>query len=210
MPEVNAPSALDEIERAILSGQFKPRERLVETDLMTRFGFGRAKIREALKELELKGLVRNNFYRGAVVADLTVEEVEAIYFVRIILEKAAARLILKVIKQADIRNLKKILNNVESHMQRKSEQMFEKDSEFHRAIFRICGNECLYEMIDSLNKKAHIVRYNAWFSPQRIEQSIQEHREIISAIEKDDRLELDRLIGKHLMSSKNTYLSKWK
>jgi len=54
MYKVKPPTALEKLERAILSGQFNPRERLVETDLMARFGYGRTKIREGLKELEFK------------------------------------------------------------------------------------------------------------------------------------------------------------
>ena len=71
------------MEAAILSGRLKPRERLIEMDLISRFGGSRTVIREALKKLEAKGLVRTIPYRGALVADLTVEEVEEIYFVRV-------------------------------------------------------------------------------------------------------------------------------
>src|SRR4030066_1547901 len=80
-----------ELEAAILSGQLKPRERLTEMDLTSRFGGSRTVIREALKKLEARGLVRTIPYRGALVADLTVEEVEEIYFVRAAIEKWGAR-----------------------------------------------------------------------------------------------------------------------
>ena len=75
-----------EMEAAILSGRLKPRERLIEMDLISRFGGSRTVIREALKKLEAKGLVRTIPYRGALVADLTVGEVEEIYFVRVAIE----------------------------------------------------------------------------------------------------------------------------
>jgi len=59
------------MESAILSGGLKPRERLIEMDLIGKFGASRTVIREALKRLEAKGLVRTVPYRGAVVADLS-------------------------------------------------------------------------------------------------------------------------------------------
>jgi DNA-binding GntR family transcriptional regulator len=70
-------------------------ERLVETDLISQFGVSRTVISEGLKTLEAKGLILTTPYMGAIVADLTLEEIEEIYFVRTELEKIAARLVLK-------------------------------------------------------------------------------------------------------------------
>jgi len=198
------------MEEAILSGQFKPRERLVEMDLISRFGVSRTVIREALKKLEAKGLIRTTPYRGAMVADLTVEEIEEIYFVRAELEKIAARLVLEHITQSEIQNLEKLAKEVERHLREKSHQIIEMDSEFHRMIFRACRNSYLYDMIDFLRTKAHIVRFNAWSLPHRIEQSILEHREMIRAIEDRNLSQFEKLILKHLTFSKDSYMSQLK
>src|SRR4030042_634572 len=210
MSSVNSLRISQEIEDAILSGQFKPRERLIEMDLISRFGISRTVIREALKRLEAKGLVRTVPYRGAVVADLTVEEVEEIYFLRAELEKIAARLVIKQITPAEIQHLKKLSKEVERHLREKTPQMIEMDSEFHRMIFKACRNSYLYDMIDFLRTKAHIVRFNAWSLPHRIEQSIVEHREMVKAIENRDLSQLEKLIVKHLTFSKNSYMSQLK
>jgi DNA-binding GntR family transcriptional regulator len=210
MSSVNSIRITKEIEEAILSGQLKPRERLVEMDLISQFDVSRTVIREALKRLEAKGLIRTTPYRGAVVADLTTEEIEEIYFIRAELEKIAARLVLRHITQKEIQNLKKVSKEVERHLREKSHQMIEMDSEFHRMIFRGCRNSYLYDMIDYLRTKAHIVRYNAWSLPHRIEQSIVEHREMIKAIENRDLSQLEKLIVKHLTFSKNSYMSQLK
>ncbi len=210
MSSVNSIRISNEIEEAILSGQFKPRERLIEMDLISRFGVSRTVIREALKKLEAKGLVRTTPYRGAIVADLTVEEVEEIYFVRAELERIAARLVLKHITQKEIQNLKKLSKEVESHLREKTHQMIEMDSEFHRMIFRACRNSYLYDMIDFLRTKAHIVRFNAWSLPRRIEESILEHRMMVKAIEKRDLEGLEKLVLQHLTFSKNSYLTQLK
>jgi DNA-binding GntR family transcriptional regulator len=210
MSSVNSLRVSKEMEEAILSGQFKPRERLVEMDLISRFGVSRTVIREALKKLEAKGLIRTTPYRGAVVADLTVEEIEEIYFVRAELEKIAARLVLEHITQSEIQNLKKLAKEVERHLREKTHQMIEVDSEFHRMIFKACHNSYLYEMIDYLRTKAHIVRYNAWSLPHRVEESILEHREMIKAIENRDLSQFEKLIVKHLTFSKDSYMSQLK
>jgi DNA-binding GntR family transcriptional regulator len=65
-------------------------------------------------------------------------------------------------------------------------------------------------MIDDLHTKAHIVRYHAWSLPRRIEQSIEDHRKMMRAIEKRDRRQMDMLVVKHLTFSIESYLAKWK
>jgi len=210
MSSVNSIRITKEIEEAILSGRLKPRERLVEMDLISQFGVSRTVIREALKRLEAKGLIRTTPYRGAIVADLTPEEIEEIYFIRAELERIAARLVLKHITQKEVQNLKKVSREVERHLRERTHQMIEMDSEFHRMIFRSCRNSYLYDMIDYLRTKAHIVRYNAWSLPHRVEQSIVEHREMIKAIEKRNLPQLEKLIVKHLTISKNSYMSQLK
>lgn len=210
MSSINSIRIFKEIEGDILSGRFKPRERLVEMDLISRFGVSRTVIREALKSLEARGLVRATPYRGVVVADLTTEEIEEIYFVRTELEKIAAKLVIEHITSKEIQELKRLSKEVARHLREKTHQMIEKDSEFHRMIFKACHNSYLYEVIDYLRTKAHIVRFNAWSLPRRIEQSIVEHREMIQAIEDKNLSKLEKLIVKHLTISKNSYLTQLK
>ena len=206
MPGVGSEKILSAIEAAILSGGFKPREHLVEMELIGRYGVSRTIIREALKKLEDKGLVRIAPHRGARVADLSVQEIEEIYFVRAEVEKIAARLAVKNIQPEEIEGLKRLGREVESHLRRRTEQMIEKDGEFHRAIYRTCRNQQLCDLIDHLKTKAYIVGYNAWSMPRRIEESVREHRKIVEAIEEKDAPKLEKLIVKHLTFSKNSYL----
>ena len=210
MSSINSLRVFKEIESAILSGHLKPRERLVEMDFISKFGVSRTVIREALKKLEAKGLIRTAPYRGAVVADLTIEEIEEIYFVRTELEKIAARLVLENITRVEIQELKKFSREVEKNLREKTHQMIEIDSEFHRMIFKACRNNYLYDMIDFLRTKAHIVRFNAWSLPHRIEESVIEHREMIKAIEERNLSQFEKLIVKHLTFSKNSYMSQLK
>jgi DNA-binding GntR family transcriptional regulator len=210
MSNVNSVRVSKEIEEAILSGQLKPRERLIEADLIARFGISRTVIREAFKRLETTGLIRVTPYRGAVVTDLTVEEIEEIYFVRIRLERIAAQLVLVHITPTEIKEIKKLAEVVKYHLRQKTHQMIEKDSEFHRAIFRACRNRELCDIIDYLRTKAHIVRYNAWSLPERIEQSIVEHWEMIKAIESRNLSQFEELIVRHHTFSKESYLAQLK
>jgi len=198
------------MESAILSGELKPRERLIEMDLIGKFGASRTVIREALKRLEGKGRVRTVPYRGAVVADLSGQEVEEIYFVRLAVEKIAARLVVKNITPEELRSLKALLKEVEEHLRQKTDQMIEKDGEFHRAIYQTGRNQHLCDIIDYLKTKSYRVGYNAWSIPARIEQSIREHRKMVKAIEKKDAPGLEKITIRHLTVSKNSYLDQLK
>lgn len=204
---VSSAVVLGKVENAILSGYFKPRERLVERDLLVHFDVSRTVVREVLKMLEAKGLVRIIPFRGAVVVDLTAEEVEEIFFLRLKLEAVAARLVVENITQIEIQQLKKLCRELERHLRERTDHMIEKDNEFHRALFRASRNSHLNDMIDYLSTKAHIVKFNAWSLPNRIEQSRLEHEAMIEALEKRDTEAFEKLVTDHLLFSKNSYLA---
>jgi len=206
-PSVSSALVLQKLENAILSGYFKPRERLVERDLLVHFDVSRTVIREVLKMLEGKGLVKITPYRGAVVVDLTAEEVEEIFFLRLKLEAIAAGLVVKNITDIEIQHLKKLSGELERHLRDRTDQMIEKDNEFHRALFQASRNSYLSDMIDYLSTKAHIVKFNAWSLPNRIEQSRLEHKAMIEALEQRDEDTFEKLVTDHLLFSKISYLA---
>ena len=207
---VSSALVLKKLENAILSGHFKPRERLVERDLLVHFDVSRTIIREVLKMLEGKGLVKITPYRGAVVVDLTAKEVEDIYFLRRELEAIAARLVVENITRIEIQRLKTLCRELEKHLTRRTDQMIEKDNEFHRALFHASGNRYLNEMIDHLGTKVHMVKFNAWSLPNRIEQSILEHGSMIASLERRDAEDFEKLVIDHLLFSKNSYVAQLK
>jgi DNA-binding GntR family transcriptional regulator len=86
------PQLMSRLETLIIIGAFLPKERLVEADLAKKMEVSRAWIRDALKILETKGLVKMIPYRGAIVADLTEKEVEEIFQVRVVLERLCNKL----------------------------------------------------------------------------------------------------------------------
>ena len=206
-PSVSSALVLQKLENGILSGYFKPRERLVERDLLVHFDVSRTVIREVLKMLEGKGLVKITPYRGAIVVDLTAEEVEEIFFLRLKLEAIAAGLVVKNITDIEIQQLKKLSRELERHLRDRTDQMIEKDNEFHRALFQASRNSYLNDMIDYLSTKAHIVKFNAWSLPNRIEQSRLEHKAMIEALERRDDDTFEKLVTDHLLFSKNSYLA---
>ena len=197
---------LKELESAIVSGYFKPRERLIETDLDSRFNCSRTVIRDVFKILESKGLISIQPYKGAQVSDLSPQEIEDIYFLRSHLEKIAAKLIIENITQDEIKKLKIITKDVETALRAGGPNMVQADSEFHSFLFQTTRNTYLYNFISQLRLKSYIVRFNAWILPDRIEQSVKEHKDIIAALEKKNLARLEKLLVQHLVFSKESYL----
>ena len=96
---------------------------------------------------------------------------------------------------------------MEKHLQERTDQMIEKDNEFHRVLFQASRNSYLNDMIDYLSTKAHMVKFNAWSLPNRIEQSMLEHKAMIEALERRDGEAFEKLVTDHLLFSKNSYLA---
>lgn len=198
-----------QLENKILIGAFKPRERLVEKNLSQMFQVSRFVIRDVLKILETKGLVRLIPYRGAVVSDIDLQELEEIYVIRIALEKLATRLAVQNIRPSDIKVLKRMAKKVRNgYLNRDFHDMLATNESFHDYIFKISRNQTLQKMINELRARCHIVRHSAWSSQEFAEQSVKEHQLYIEALEKKDADQLEELAERHIVRAKRDYVAK--
>lgn len=200
---------VNELENRILIGAFQPKERLVEKNLSELFNVSRFWIRDALKILETKGLVELVPYKGAVVCDVGLKELDEIYIVRVELEKLATRLSLERIRPSDVKVLKRMAKRVEEcFRERDFQEMLTTNTSFHDYIFSISENNTLQEIIYSLRARCHIVRHFAWSSEEFVRKSLQEHQEYIKAFQQRDRAKLEELAEKHIIRAKNLYKEK--
>jgi len=200
--------AYNHLESAILTGKLKPRERLVEKDLAERLGMSRTPIREALRRLEERGMVRILPHRGAVVSDISPSDVENIYAVRTYLEVLAARLAAQRISPE---GLDRVAEMEAAHAKlaggRDVRALMLANDRFHDSIYVATENPCLVELIQQLRRQVHVVRFNAWAQPERIARSVAEHRQMVQAMEVRDEDRLAELTQEHLRIAKDTYLS---
>jgi DNA-binding GntR family transcriptional regulator len=144
------------LEEDIVLGRLQPREHLVEQDLADRFGTHRAAVRQALFDLDKKGLIKRVPNRGALVRDLSPDDVRQIYAVREELESMAARIIPLPVAVSDIKRLEAI-QKVHGRAVAAGDlrAVFYSNLEFHRALFGLCGNPYLIESIEQLAQKAY-------------------------------------------------------
>jgi len=203
----NLEKTLDKLEFDILSGVLRPRERLVEFELINQYQVSRGTIRKVLSELHFKHLIEHYPNRGAVVAEPTKKEVGDIYHARILLETAAMDL---VIHRIDDKTMERIVNYEETFadaVQKKNlRNIVTSNRLFHRTIFERCGNDVISEMIDQLRKRSHVWQHYIVGHSNRMEKTIKEHKSMVACIRKQDVSKLKELNEKHLASGYQSYM----
>jgi DNA-binding GntR family transcriptional regulator len=139
----------------ILSGEFQPGERLVETRIAQELGTSQAPVREALRDLELLRLVESEPFRGARVRAISAEEMAEIYPVRAALEDVAAREACARLDPETDRRLQKELEAMQVAASAGDVRaQVEHDVRFHRLIVEAAGNRTLLEVWLSLRVEA--------------------------------------------------------
>jgi DNA-binding GntR family transcriptional regulator len=191
----------------IMRGAYKPREHLVERELAKRYGVSRTPIREAIRKLDVLGLVNIIDNQGATVKDFSRQDIDNLFYVRLILEREAAKLACSYVTAADIEFL---ANINEKLLRAKSSDdfslMVENDQDFHLTLCRYSRNPILVKMIEDLRIKSYPVSYFFWKTSRELQKSLSEHREIINALKNRDKAKLRSLITKNLNKSRLRYV----
>lgn len=205
------PRLLARLENMIVIGRLQPRERLVESDLATRFDVSRAWIRDALKILETKGLVKTIPFRGATVAQLSEREIEEIFQIRVVLERLCNQLALQNFRPEHAERLRRLANRIKAAYEAdRFDDMLAANAEFHNYIADIAGNRMLIGMLHQLRSRFLLFNTFAWSSPDLVRQTIREHEQYIEALEKGECETLSLLAERHISYSKDLYLKRLK
>jgi DNA-binding GntR family transcriptional regulator len=209
MTVINSDDACRRMAMAILTGELKPRERLVESELIKKFNVKRFTIRKAIQELVHLGFVEFTPNKGARVADITDEELEDLYCVRLSLELLAAELLIKKITPDKLALLWKIHKEysraVESGV---LEDMVMKNEEFHQAIYAMTENRFLADNLERLKNGIFALRYNAYVSLGIPQVSIAQHEAIIIALAEGDLERLKRCVRENIIYPKMIHEAK--
>jgi DNA-binding GntR family transcriptional regulator len=194
---------LGQLREAILTGLFKPGERLREVDLASTLKVSRGPIREALAELEREGLVRVETYHGATVIQLTREDVEEIYSLRLALEILATQRVVQQAQPEELEAFAPIIDNLAEALERQDiRAIADYDVQFHDLLFRAAHHNRLYKAWSSLCSQLAVFMLvrNARVPPQR-ELLIDEHIAIVAALRARDEEAAVQLMKEHLRGS---------
>lgn len=164
----------------IREGRLKPGHRITEADVATYLNMSRTPVREALRRLESAGLVASAPYSGMQIAQLDYQEVMELYDMRIVLESTAARLAAKHASEAEIYSLNETMKRYEAATT--AVEQAHHNRIFHNALAYAAHNRYLLKSLNSIRDSMILLGKTTFELPNRAEQVVKEHRDIINAI----------------------------
>lgn len=175
------------IRDGILDGSYKIGDYLVETRLADELEVSRTPIREALKQLELEGLVQSIPNRGMLVQGISDDDLNDIYTIRLLLEGQAAWWAAQRISAEQLDKMAETLELMEMYTRRNDvAQLARLDSQFHDVLYSAANSRMIKHVLASLHQNARRARRSSFATPHRPESSLQEHRTIFRALENHD------------------------
>ncbi len=196
-----------DLQRQIIAGQLRPRERLVEDEIIARTGATRHAVRRAFDELERMGLVVRQPNKGVQVRDYSIHEIEELYEIRECLERQAASRFTKPADPAFIEQLTDIAaRHRDASRAQHFAEVFSLNNTFHEVLYRAAGNQQLASAILHYTFATHPIRTRAFPSEELREIAISEHFEMIDAIANGDGERLGSVIVRHITRPKDFYL----
>ena len=196
--------AYDLILNAIDVGIYRPGERLVESELADRFGVSRTPVREALQRLETQALLRRDG-RSLIVASLDHNQMAELYEVRAELEGLAAALAAKHAGKEEIRVLYAMIEEDHALLDNPRELSLA-NRRFHRQIHLASRNRFLVQQLEMVHRSMALLAETSLAADGRGQMALDEHRQIVEAIEAGDGETADQRLKDHLSYAFETRL----
>lgn len=184
---------------AILRGDLKPGERLMELQLASQLGVSRTPIREAIRMLEQEGLAITIPRRGAEVAKMTEKDMGDTLQIRRALEELAVVLVCDKITEEDVLELRAAMKHFEEMTKQDNVvELAKADVALHETVYRIADNPKLVQLLGDIREQ--MFRYRAEYLKDRTIYPIliQEHRDMVDALEKRNKDLVVKITMKHL------------
>jgi len=186
----------------ILSGKYEAGEELKEIAIGDELGVSRTPVREALRQLELEGLVKIIPNKGAYVAGISSKDVHDIYMIRSYLEGLCARWACENITQEQIDAIEEVIYLSDFHIKKKHfEQIVELDTKFHELLYASCGSKILGHLLRDYHQYVHSIRKITLSDPDRARNSNSEHTAILEAIRNRDADNAEKLAHEHIIQT---------
>lgn len=195
----------EELKRLIIEGEIEPGSRIVETDYAEKFQISRTPIREAIRMLELEGFVESQSKGGVIVKQITKEDIEEIYRIRIALEGIIIEEAIRKAEKRDIRKLTRLMEDTEEMLEEYEDEkeVFELFAQFNNILYEIAKLKRVEDMITNIKLYLSKFRRIAVENDERRRVAFEDHKAIVEAIKDGDSeraLELNKL---HLERSRD-------
>ena len=192
----------DKIRSDILNGKYKRGEELVESSIGKELGISRTPVREAIRQLELEGLVQLVPNKGAFVTGISEKDVRDIYLIRARLEGLAARMAAKNITPELLDAMEETVVLSEYHAKKEHyELVCELDSKFHKLLYKASGSRILEHTLTDFHQYVQRVRMASIMKKRRMEKSNDEHDAILTAIREHDEEKAELVATRHISNT---------
>lgn len=190
------------IRENILSGKYQAKEELKEKAIGEELGVSRTPVREALRQLELEGLVTIIPNKGAYVIGISEKDIRDIYEIRSRLEGLCAGWAACYITKEQLDELEENVYLSDFHITKGNyEQLVELDSRFHETLYRASGSRELRHVLSDFHHYVQRVRKVTLAMPERAANSNAEHRKIVEALREHDTDAAERLANEHMQNT---------
>ncbi len=187
------------LRQAILRGEMEPGERLMEIQLAQKLGVSRTPIREAIRKLELEGLVIMIPRKGAEVAHITEKDMRDVLEVRCTLEELAVSLACKNVTPeylADLKNANKVFES--AIVSKDVVNIVDADVKFHDAIYAMTDNARLIQIINNLREQMYRYRLEYVKDARTHSVLISEHNDIIRQLSDKNEELAKKVVRQHI------------
>lgn len=192
----------NQLQNDILNGKYEPGDSLTEIRLTEELGVSRTPIREALRQLELEGLVQSIPNKGAIVTGISAKDIDDIYTIRMLVEGLAARWAAEKITSRELEELKEAVDMEEFYTIKNDTQHLSKfDSRFHEIIFKACKSKPLMHTLSTFHHYVQRAREASFNSPGRAQKVLEEHKAILQAIMHHEPDRAEKLTTEHIRNA---------
>jgi DNA-binding GntR family transcriptional regulator len=199
------------LRQEILTGKLKPGERLMEIHLANKLGVSRTPIREAIRKLELEGLVIMIPRRGAEVAQITLKSLEDVMEVRRALDVLAIELACDRMTDEDIEKLHEACASFDVAVTSKdTRQIAEADVDFHDIIVLSTNNSRLIQLVNNLSEQMYRYRFEYLKDDTTHETLKQEHLEMYQSIVRKDKVTAAKAVRQHIDNQEKAIIKQLK
>ena len=181
-----APRALYEevaelLRQRIFSRELEPGSWIDELKIAEEYGISRTPLREALKVLAAEGLVTMKVRRGAYVTEVSDKDLADVYHLLALLESDAAGVVAQRASDAELAELQGLHAELEAAADDRN-RFFALNERFHMRLLELASNRWREQMVADLRKVMKLNRHNSLFKTGRIDESLAEHRAIMTAL----------------------------
>jgi len=198
--------AYQEIKKRIVFLDLKPGEKIFENEIAESLKISRTPVREALLVLENEKLVECDPRLGYMVKRLTTEEIDEYFSIRRVLELFAVPLIIDRITDSEIDALRENIKKAEHFVKQNDlRNIIRYETEFHEILYKSTKSDIFFGTISGLIDKFQLIRAIAMMAPDGSRESVDHHKNILTAIEKKDPEILKKMMEVHLERGKEIY-----